>query len=102
MKGRASDTQVDGDHYKGMTIQPAVFCEHNKLSHLESNVVKRMCRWRTKGVALKDLRKAQHEIELLIEIHGVEDWPKEDEDDYDRNQTVGYPIKKMDKPPGLY
>mgnify|MGYP001282606147 CR=1 FL=1 len=76
---KASSTQVGGDHYKGMLIQPAVFCEHNKLSHLESNVVKRMCRWRTKGVALKDLRKAQHEIELLIEIHGVEDWQREDE-----------------------
>jgi hypothetical protein len=78
MSERASDTQIGGDHYKGMLIQPAVFCEHNKLSHLESNVVKRMCRWRTKGVALKDLRKAQHEIELLIEIHGVEDWPSEE------------------------
>ena len=73
MSERASDTQVDGDHYKGLAIQPAVFCELNKLSHLESNVVKRMCRWRTKGAALKDLRKAQHEIELLSEIHSVED-----------------------------
>jgi hypothetical protein len=71
---RASDEQIGGDHYKGMTIQPAVFCEHNGLSMLESNVVKRMCRWKTKGAPLKDLTKAKHEIDLLIEIHNVEEW----------------------------
>jgi hypothetical protein len=70
---KASDTQIDGDHYKDLAIQPAVFCEKNGLSHLESNVVKRMCRWKKKGAPLKDLRKAQHEIDLLIEIHMVED-----------------------------
>jgi hypothetical protein len=70
---KASDKQVDGDHYKGMKIQPAVFCELNELSMLESNVVKRMCRWKTKGTPLKDLMKAKHEIDLLIEIHCVEE-----------------------------
>jgi hypothetical protein len=73
---KASDTQVGGHHYKYFAIQPAVFCEVNKLSHLESNVVKRMCRWKTKGDMLADLRKAQHEIDLLIEIHEVDVIPR--------------------------
>jgi hypothetical protein len=71
----AFEEQVDGNHYKHMAIQPAVFCEKNKLSHLESNVVKRICRWRKKG-GIKDLRKIQHEIEMLIELH-FEDVPTE-------------------------
>jgi hypothetical protein len=79
MSEKASEKQVGGDHYKGMEVQPAVFCELNGLSMLESNVVKRMCRWKTKGTPLKDLKKAQHEIGLLIEIHCVEDWDDEEE-----------------------
>jgi hypothetical protein len=67
----ASHSQVGGDHYKDMEIQPAAFCELNKLSLLESNVVKRMCRWKKKGNPLEDLLKAKHEIDLLIEIHNV-------------------------------
>jgi hypothetical protein len=53
-----------------MTVQPAVFCELNGLSLLEGNIVKRICRWRNKG-GLVDLRKIQHEVDLLIEIHEV-------------------------------
>ena len=65
------DTTVGGDHYKDMEIQPGEFCELNGLSLFESNVVKRMCRWKKKGSPLKDLQKAKHEIDLLIEIHKV-------------------------------
>jgi hypothetical protein len=57
--------QEGGSHYKDMPIQPALFCERNGLSFLESCVVKRMCRWRRKDGIL-DLQKAIHEIKLLI------------------------------------
>lgn len=65
-KVRPSDVQVGGDHYKKLKIEPAEFCTVNKLGFLESCVIKRMCRWRAKN-GIEDLRKAVHEIELLIE-----------------------------------
>ena len=72
---KASDMQVGGNHYKDFVIQPAVFCELNKLSHLESNIVKRICRWRVKGSAREDLEKIKHEVDLLIEIYNVKEKP---------------------------
>lgn len=74
---KASDTQVGGDHYKDKVIQPAVYCELNKLSHLESNIVKRISRWRDKGDPLGDLQKIKHEVDLLIEIYHVVEWDLE-------------------------
>jgi hypothetical protein len=70
-KQTALDVQVGGDHYKNLAIQPVEFCEKNKLSHLESSIVKRVCRWRTKD-GLKDLLKIKHEVDLLIELNGLE------------------------------
>lgn len=61
------DRQVGGAHYKHLPIQPALFCELNKLSFLESCVVKRVARHRHRGRA-EDLRKAIHELELLLDI----------------------------------
>jgi len=69
-KQTALDVQVGGDHYKNMAIQPVEFCEKNKLSHLESNIVKRISRWRTKD-GLKDLLKIKHEVDLLIELNNL-------------------------------
>ena len=64
----ALNTQVGGSHYKKFAIQPAEFIEKNGLSFLAGCVVKRMCRWQDKD-GLRDLEKAKHEIDLLIEIH---------------------------------
>lgn len=64
---RALDTQVGGDHYKHFPIQPIEFILANELPYVEGSVVARMLRWRAKG-GLEDLRKAQHEIQLLIEF----------------------------------
>jgi len=64
----ALKTQVGGSHYKEFAIQPAEFIEKNGLSFLAGCVVKRMCRWQDKD-GLRDLEKAKHEIDLLIEIH---------------------------------
>ena len=60
------DEQVGGNHYADMPIQPSYFSEKNGLSFLEGCIVKRICRYKTKGEPLKDLRKIQHEVEMLI------------------------------------
>jgi hypothetical protein len=63
----ALNTQVGGVHYKDMEIQPVEFITKNQLSFLEGCVVKRICRHRYKG-GLEDLKKAIHELELMIQI----------------------------------
>lgn len=63
---KPSKTQVGGDHYKEMPIQPHYFCHVNKLGALESNVVKYVCRHSRKG-GKADLLKARHYIDLLLE-----------------------------------
>lgn len=59
------DTQVGGDHYKTMKIQPVEFIVANNLGFLEGCIVKRVSRWRAKG-GLQDLYKIKHEVDLLI------------------------------------
>lgn len=65
----ALDTQVAGDHYKSMRIQPVEFIHANNIPYLEGNVIKYVARWRTKG-GVADLEKAKHYIDLLIELEG--------------------------------
>lgn len=74
----ALGNQVDGDHYKKMKIQPVEYSEANGLSLMEGNVVKYITRHRHKN-GIKDLRKAIHCIELLIELinNGTIDYPEE-------------------------
>lgn len=57
--------QVGGEHYKHFKIQPVEFITANKLGFLEGCIIKRLCRYQSKG-GLEDLKKIQHEIELLI------------------------------------
>lgn len=61
------DTQVAGDHYRDMPIQPVEFIHRNGIGFCEGNVIKYVSRWRAKG-GIEDLRKAQHFIDLLIEL----------------------------------
>lgn len=63
----ALDKQEGGFHYKDYPIQPVEFITKNKLGFLEGCVIKRVCRWRAKN-GIEDLRKAIHELELLIEM----------------------------------
>ena len=58
--------QVDGDHYKGMKIQPAQFINENKLLFAEGNAIKYICRHSKKGKR-KDIEKAIHYLEMIIE-----------------------------------
>lgn len=64
--------QVGGSHYTNFAIQPVEFITKNGLSFLEGNVVKRVCRHRTKNGA-EDIRKAIHELQLILELEYKEE-----------------------------
>lgn len=63
----ALKVQVGGDHYKRLKIQPIEFIHANNIPFAEGNVIKYVTRWRDKA-GIKDLEKAKHFIELLIEL----------------------------------
>jgi len=60
------DTQVGGNHYKDMKIQPSEFINKNELQFAEGNAIKYICRHGSKG-RLQDLEKAKHYIDMIIE-----------------------------------
>jgi len=61
--------QSGGNHYKKFQIQPIEFITKNKLSFLQGNVIKRICRYNLEGGGgFKDLEKIKHEIDLIIEL----------------------------------
>ena len=60
------DTQVGGDHYKDMAIQPSEFINKNKILFAEGNAIKYICRHNNKG-GKQDLEKAKHYIDMIIE-----------------------------------
>lgn len=60
------DTQIGGDHYKELPIQPIEYILANKLGFCEGNVVKYITRYKSKN-GLEDLKKAKHYIDMLIE-----------------------------------
>jgi len=77
------DTQVGGNHYKDMKIQPSEFINENKLQFAEGNAIKYICRHGSKGQK-QDLEKAKHYIDMIIERdYGVVELPKSDEDAMD-------------------
>ena len=63
----ALDIQVAGDHYKKLKIQPIEYIHANSIPFAEGCAIKYLTRWREKG-GIKDLEKAKHFIELLIEL----------------------------------
>ena len=60
------DTQVGGNHYKDMTIQPSEFINKNRILFAEGNAIKYICRHNNKG-GKQDLEKAKHYIDMIIE-----------------------------------
>ena len=74
----ANDKQVDGTHYQ-TEIQPWDFIEANKLTFLEGNVIKYVCRHRAKN-GVRDLMKAKHYLEKLIEVEQSKPLGDNDED----------------------
>ena len=63
----AFDTQVGGQHYKHLAIQPAEYIIKNNISWTEGNVIAYVTRWREKG-GIEDLKKARHHLDMLIEF----------------------------------
>lgn len=63
----ALDTQVGGDHYKSMPIQPMEYSMANNLDACQHTVIKYVTRFREKG-GVQDLQKAKHVIDMLIEF----------------------------------
>jgi len=61
------DTQVGGDHYKSMAIQPIEFIQKNQLPYCEAAVIKYVCRHRRKN-GRQDVEKAIHFLEMLLEM----------------------------------
>ena len=64
---KVSETQIGGSHYSEMAIQPIEFIHKNNLSFIQGNVIKYVCRYKSKG-GIEDLQKAKHYIDLLIEL----------------------------------
>lgn len=71
----AKDDQIGGDHYRTMAIQPVEFITKNKLNFLEGCVIKRVCRHRNKD-GRRDLEKAIHELQLLMDAEYPKEEPK--------------------------
>jgi len=63
----ASETQVAGNHYSKLKIQPMEYCLQNDLNYGQSNAIKYITRYKDKN-GIEDLKKAIHCIELLIEF----------------------------------
>ena len=55
------------DHYKDFKIQPIEFITANKLSFIQGNVIKYICRYDKKN-GKEDIDKAIHYCELLKEL----------------------------------
>lgn len=68
----AMDKQVGGSHYKKMKIQVVEFCHKNNIPFNEGCAIKYLCRWREKD-GIKDLKKAKHYIDMIIEMEEMEE-----------------------------
>ena len=63
----ALQTQVGGDHYKTLAIQPVEYITRNGLGFVEGSVIKYVTRHKAKGGA-EDIKKAIHFLNLLLEL----------------------------------
>jgi len=63
--------QVGGSHYKKYKVQPIEYAMANNLNYCQANAIKYVTRYKDKN-GIEDLRKAIHNIELLIELEEIE------------------------------
>ena len=61
------NSQIGGSHYNKYNVQPVEYAMANNLNYCQANAVKYVTRYRDKN-GLEDLRKAIHNIEILIEL----------------------------------
>ena len=62
----AEQTQVGGNHYSSLKIQPMRYSMENGLDPCQHTIIKYVTRFRSKG-GIQDLEKAKHVIDLLIQ-----------------------------------
>lgn len=62
------DTQVGGDHYTRMAIQPLEYILANDIGFVEGCIIKYVSRWRAKN-GVEDLKKALHMLEIAVAHH---------------------------------
>lgn len=65
--GDALDSQVGGDHYRKLAIQPMEYSMRNGLNACQHSAIKYVTRYKDKG-GIEDLHKAKHCIDLLIQF----------------------------------
>lgn len=63
----ALSTQVGGDHYSKLAIQPVEYITRNGLGFVEGSVIKYVTRHKAKHGA-EDIKKAIHFLNLLLEL----------------------------------
>ena len=61
------NTQISGNHYKDLKIQPIEYIHANNIGYMEGNVVKYISRHKAKNGA-DDVRKALHYCQLLLKL----------------------------------
>lgn len=61
------DSQVGGDHYKNLAIQPIEFTHKNKLDFLQGNIIKYTTRHKNKN-GLEDIKKIIHYAKLIAKL----------------------------------
>lgn len=76
----ANDTQIGGDHYRKHKIQPWDAYEEwlgreGFVGNLRGNILSYLIRYKDKG-GVKDLKKARHDLDKLIEVESREEEPK--------------------------
>jgi len=67
----ALGSQVGGQHYQDMAVPPFVFLRQNNVPHAEGEIIYHVLRHRSK-YGRKDLEKAMHWIQLIIESEYAE------------------------------
>ena len=61
------DTQIGGNHYKNLKIQPIEYIMANNLYYCQGHAIKYLTRYKDKN-GLEDLKKAKHYIDILIQL----------------------------------
>lgn len=64
---KATETQIGGNHYTKLAIQPMRYSMENGLDALQHTIIKYVTRFRDKA-GIEDLEKAKHCIDMLIEF----------------------------------
>ena len=74
--GEARDTQIGGDHYRKLAVQPwdameSWMSREEFIGYLRGCALKYQIRYRDKG-GVEDLKKARHYLDKLIEVESRE------------------------------